>query len=262
MFIWKKNKSVVLDCFTTDSFAHEYAKIAPAQQYYPDWWKRLDLEYGTGVEDNLSGKEIKSTTIRACRGFTTLFKDSFIIPMWDSVIFAFNRGKGWTWESSYNDDLVSTHGFKQFDGWVDEGNYRHIKLKSPWGFSTKSNINFAFVDPVWNRPNISDYTVLTGAMDFKYQNATNVNILVPVESEYKEFKIMAGDPIVQVLPLTESRIDIRCHIVNQQEFEKNIPGARLQNHFIGHKLYSWKKDFLNKHEERSGSKCPFGLGKK
>ena len=182
--------------------------------------------------------------------------------MWDSVRFCFKRGEEWSWESSYSQNLVIPHEFKQFEGWIEEDSHRHIKLASPWGIKTKSNINFAFIDPLWNRSNISDYTVLTGVLDFKYQNESNVNIIVPVRSEYKEFKIMAGDPVVQVLPLTESKIDIRCHLVNQQEYEKNVPNIRLQNPFIGHRLYSWKKDFITKHDKRKESKCPFGYGKK
>jgi hypothetical protein len=67
--------------------------------------------------------------------------------------------------------------------------------------------------------------------------------------------IEAGEPLVQLIPLTEREVIVRNHLVDkdrwQQIYEKNNHAFFFNNHN--------KKRNLLKRQEESQSKCPFGF---
>lgn len=257
MFFWKKNKSIVLDCFTSDPFVYEYAKIAPSTQYYPEWWKNIKPEIEVGKSE-ISGQPIMRPTIKGCRGLTSLYKHSFVIPMWDFVtIETFNTKFEWT--STHNKHSIERHPSIQYDGWVNNSKYSHFKLVSPWWCKTDSEINFMYVDPVWSRSGLTDYNVLPGVMDFKYQNSTNVNIMVEHKDTLKTVKFSVGDPLVHIVPLTDKEVHLRCHLVGERDLDGVIPDTRLNDNGLSYKQYAFKKKFIDNYNERNKKKCPFGF---
>ena len=209
-------------------------------------------------KSEISGQPIMRSTIKGCRGLTSLYKHSFVIPMWDFVTISTLNNK-FEWTSTHKNDVITTHSSIQYDGWVNNNKYTHFKLMSPWWCKTDSNINFMYVDPVWNRSEIADYTVLPGAMDFKYQNATNVNIMVEHRENLKNVKFKVGDPLVHIVPLTDKEINLRCHLVGERELNRLIPDLRLNDDGRSSKLYAFKKKFIDNYNERNQKKCPFGF---
>ena len=267
---WFKSKKIILDCFTTDPFAHEYATILPATKYYPEWWANLPptvekeevREWGF-----LKGKVVKEAvpTMKGCRGFTDLYKNSFIIPYWGNLeFFVKNKEeKCYHWQSDYDPKFpYSTHHPPlQYSGWVSD-DYQHAKLVSPWLFKTNRYVKFALVDPLWNRNELSNYTVLPGVLDFKYQFEININLMIKCESEERSFLLSPGNPVAQLIPLSEETVEVKNHIISPNEVARLSPGGRI--HYSGSpglKKYSRVKSFLQKHEERNKPKCPFGFGK-
>ena len=258
MFFWKKNKTIVLDCFTSDPFAYEYAKIAPSTQYYPEWWQNIKREIETG-KDEVFGRPIISPTVKGCRGITSLYKHSYVIPMWEFLTINVHNNK-YSWQTNNNPQLIAKHSPVQYEGWVDNENYTHFKIISPWWLKTKSDINFMYVDPVWGRSEIADYCVLPGILDFKYQYATHINMMVQMTEKFKSIKFTPGTPLVHIVPLTDKNIDLRCHLVDRDKIAGIVPNTRLNYpEDLSVKQYAYKKKFLNDHEARSEKKCPFGF---
>ena len=258
-----KPKPIVLDCFTIDPFAYEYAKIAPATENYPEWWKSIPPTYPSRKK-YLNGETHYNPTIKSCRGLTSLYKESFVIPMWAHLEMEIQQEEfrwGLNTDVDYFDrQWITSHPPQQYNGWVDNDKYMHVKILSPWWVRTKSDTNFAFVDPVWNRSNINSYTVLPGLMDFKYQNTTNVNIMIEKRDEYHRVDIKPGDPLVQIIPLTEHKVTLKHHLVTKDEITRYAPDLRLNTHLLP-KLYSYKKKMVSDHEARKKGKCPFGFDK-
>jgi hypothetical protein len=38
-----RRKKIVVDCFTTDAFAYDYAPITRGSKAFPDWWTKLPI---------------------------------------------------------------------------------------------------------------------------------------------------------------------------------------------------------------------------
>jgi len=262
MNFWFKRKKIILDCFTMDPFAFNHAPISKAKDYLPEFWKKIDLQ----VED---GSTLTGTgpSIKYCRAFNVLYKDSFIVPLWGNITFSLEdvKTKTFQWFTSYTNHApqapneITVHPKNQFEGFADD--YQHAKIMSPWSFKTNRFVNFLISDPIWNRNSLSDYSVLPGIMDFKYQDSAHVNIMMEYRSQPRIFEIEATSPLIFMTPLTEESVDVRCHLVDYQEYIKHSFFKRISSKLDPHKKYQKNRDLVEKMEKRNKPQCPFGFKK-
>jgi hypothetical protein len=128
--------------------------------------------------------------------------------------------------------------------------YSHIKLGSPWLFKEKTGVKFSWHQSDWHRTDIIDRCrIVSGVVDYKYQNQTNVNLFVK-KSTNVEFK--AGEPLVHIIPISDKRVVLKTHLVDPLEFSKmEYRPAQYTNSYRTHK----------KSVEEQERKCPFGFGK-
>lgn len=271
---WFKKKKIVLDCFTADPFVYEYASIQPSVKYYPEWWTNLPLTVERDVLREwglFKDKVIKSdfTTMKACRGLTGLYKNSFVIPFWGNLEFFIKNKdqKAYYWQDDFTkklgtaDKSVSFHPQLQYSGWVSD-EYVHAKLISPWSLKTNRFVQFALVEPTWNKRELNDYTTLPGVLDFKYQHGININLMLKLESVERNLLFEVGTPMAHIIPLSEENIELKNHLVSVDDFCRLMPSERINyKGLISSKKYSRVRSFLQKHEERNKPKCPFGFGK-
>ena len=264
MFWFKKNK-VVLDCFTTDPFVYEYAKIDTASKFYPGWWKQLP-----NVVSDINGNNIPS--MKYCRGLTEMYKNSLAMPYWGGAVIEMSDSstKMSSWKTNYkvpvepSDRIFQQHPPQQYAGFVSD-NFVHYKIIAPWVIKCKEKVNFFMSDPVWNKSKINDYTVLPGVIDFKYQPVVNINIMLEFTKEIRLVQLSVNDVICFLTPLTEREVIVRHHLVDEKEYANTLLFARriapIINHLgIGDQTsYVLNKKFIDKHEERNKTKCPFGF---
>lgn len=258
MFLFKK-KEIVLDCFTTDPFSYEFTKLQPAVKYLPEWWENLD----TSVKH--MENEIVST-MKNCHGFISLYKNSFILPYWGNLELDISSKteKTYSWNTTYSipyvekSETIGYHLPTQFDGFVDS-NYFHIKITSPWILKSKRNIDYITFDPIWNRSNITDYTILPGVTDYKYQHGTHINIMVEYRDKPRKINISVGEPILHITPLTEEKVVLKYHLIDEKEYNK-FSSLRVWKGTPG-KVYSDSKNFINNYIKINKSKCPMGFSK-
>lgn len=246
-----KRPEVVLDCFTSLAPAYDHAKINHAVQYMPDWWK------STRSNDDASSFENNTAaSIKQCHGLIELYKTGIVLPSWFEMDIVLKDG-GWTWTSSntyMNTDL--SHPSSQFSNFaLDDG--QNIKITSPWKLKTKELVNFAWSQPTWSmRDYLQHLTVLPAVVDFKYQNATNINyfVLDPKQTEDVKIHIPALTPLVMMHPLTDKKIVIKNHLVSEDDM---LRVDNVNTLFIGSKLggtYRNRKRMTDL-SERTG--CPY-----
>ena len=72
--MFKRNKSIVLDCYTDNVYAYNFAKINYGHHYIPDWFKEMPKR-----------KFGYMPTIKKCPGIVSYYKQSIVIPMWCDV---------------------------------------------------------------------------------------------------------------------------------------------------------------------------------
>ena len=96
---------------------------------------------------------------------------------------------------------------------------------------------------------------MPGVIDFYYQHKTNVHLFIRRSMDTNEFVIPAGHPLVQIIPLTESEIELHLHVVTQQEYTQ-LESKQRRVHFLG-QYFKTKK--LMKQQDRG--RCPLHFWK-
>jgi len=215
LFFFRKPK-VIVDCFTENSGAFEFAKPDNAIKFIPDWWKNIPVSY---TPEN---SFFKYPTLKGCDGVINNFKYGVIIPAWcDLAIEIGPKGSDfYRWQFSDSFSELSTHEYIQFNNHIDAREIQHIKLHSPWYFSCKEIMHWIWTDPKWNNIKINNYIVLPGITSFKYQHSTNINLLFYREAQSKIIDIKHRTPLMHMIPLSDKKLILKHHLVSRDEFNK------------------------------------------
>ena len=206
----------------------------------------------TKTDDKETGVEIDvpANTIKTCDGMVDLYKSGFIIQLWTDVITVTDEFGDWKYTSK-SEFKITGNNRRQFGENFD--NYIHLKFVSPWIIREKTGVNFLLTSPVWNNANYWNYLhVLPGIVNFKTQSSSHVNMFVNKTNQTLHME--AGMPLVHVIPLSENKINIKCHLIDKDEEKKLDPSLSYFSFLNGHKKF---KKMTEKKE--SESKCPFGF---
>ena len=236
-----RRKKIVVDCFTADSLAYEYAPIIRGSKAFPKWWTKLPI---TDVNDiNFS---LEQKNMRKCYGFLELYKRSFVVPCWTDFRFKVTPNNGYSWFMNFKSPGSEPieHPKSQYEGGFND--YYHTKLQSPWHVREKSGVHFLFTAATWNLENY-DFLIPPGILEYGINHATNINILMPKKKTDYSFFIPVGKPLVHIIPVADNvKIEIQNHLVTQNEIIKLFPPpATLRGIFP---LFDIKKN---------EKKCPF-----
>lgn len=249
---WFKKKEIVVDCFTTLRSVYELYKPDISVKFFPDEIKLLPNLYDQ--IDETTKITYKSATIRKCNGLIDYYKTGFILPMWSEFICepknAIDKKTAIAMMALPFD--YHSHDKRQFTGLFES--YIHIKLTSPWLFREKTGVKFTWNSPVWNlHKHIKNFTVVPAVISFNYQCQSNVNVFIDRNSE--NFTITPGTPLAHIVPISENKIVLKHHLIDQKEYSKiGIPDDFST---LRPERYSrWVKE-----NQKSENKCPFGFGK-
>jgi hypothetical protein len=208
--IFFKKKTVVLDCFTAESGVAEVFPISPLINNMPDWWKACPNTTPT------LNFPIELSTVKKCPGVKDLFKTALAIPAWNEYILYKNPTQGFSHVGPTRLADGVQHQPDQLGPLYE--NYFHFKFVSPWYFKEKTGVKWLMIGPTWH--NNSDLVVPPGIVEFNIQHSTHINIVSKKEENVKEYRIKAGDPLAYLVPLTEHSVEIKTHVVSQEEMKK------------------------------------------
>ena len=62
-----------------------------------------------------------------------------------------------------------------------------------------------------------DITILPGVLNFKNQNTANINLFL--ERKNNKFLIEHNTPLIYCIPLSDAKLEIKNHLVSDQEFK-------------------------------------------
>lgn len=246
IFLFKKKK-LHLDIFTYRPEVMEFYPVDYATKFYPEWWKKLPREF-----------EPEQTfwpmsTMKRCTGFTEYYKNGIVIPMWSDMAIK-THPLEFNWHFADRLTECDSHPYEQMYGYLDPSQYKHLKIVSPWLFKCKEEVNFVWTQPTWNFERVSDIIIPPAVVNYKYLSGTNINLFVDKREE-KKFILHAGQPMVNLLPMTERTVVIHKHVVTKKEYDSL-------------NLHSYQSTYVNKYKNnRDLSKakekqCPFGFGSK
>ena len=237
-----RRKKIVVDCFTTNVQAYEYAPIASGISSYPDWWKKLPF----ANPNDLDFDDIKFRNMKNCYGFTELYKRSFVLPCWHDFRIIVTPNDGYRWNSPEETASAIEHPSSQYEGSFRD--YYHIKLESPWLFKTNSKVHFLFSGATWHHEDYH-FKIPTAAIEYKVQGGTNINMFLPKRQENYVTFIPLGKPLVYITPMSESRVEIKTHLISKDEMNKKSVG----HSFLGH------KSLVSRKTTSESKRCPFGF---
>jgi len=253
-----RKPQIVLDCFTSNHDAFHLTPIVEGIKTYPDWWKQLPVIDSTSYHYNdgnynegsylENGKDKNDNTLnmKRCYGFTELFRRSAVIESWSDINIRIIKDN--IYPSCSNGPLPEQHPSHQYGNAFT--NYNHIKFKSPWRFKEKTGVNFLLICAEWH---LDEYNLKMppGCLDFRTQHYININTFLP-KQDTTNISIKSGAPLAYLIPLSESKLKINNHFVDELELEKL---SSVNRSFYGYRHHI---NLIERNEKRS--KCPFHFG--
>ena len=244
-----KNKELVLHAFISETNVsiYNFFPIQYAHKFYPDWWKSLpNFDYDF---ENMR----PVTNMRACMGMVDLYKNSCVLPLWTDLALKWDPIGG-NWAYNFADNITSgaIHQLAQRKGFKES--HFHFKIDSPWKFLSDKNTKFHMTDLYYNFPQQKNYDIMPGVVDYYYQTATNINILIRPSAT--KLIIKNNTPLYLIKPLSERKLKLKVEVLSDKDFYILKEKTRQ---FSFYKAYSNMKKFIQKNDEER--KCPFGFGK-
>lgn len=250
MFIFKKKK-IVVDSFTSSKLVHDLFPISPTKKHIPEWWRRLPSSYPLENKNTLKDTAL---TIKKCPGVVDLFTTGFVLPLWTDLIVAINAVDDTVrldWEFAARDPawFISLNEYQQFAG-AFNGQLVQAKITVPWFVKEKTGVKFALTQPTWFFEKPNDVVIPPGILDFKYQNNINVNFFI--DRNLSRLQLKAGQPLAHFIPLTDESVEVKTHLVSDEEYKKLYQYAQPFQFTLSHVT---RKNIIN-------TSCPFTRGKK
>ena len=248
---WFKKKEITVDCFTYNSTLIENFAIDQASKYYPKYFKDIpkfaNVKAITDPNYSDSVMTVKNATIKMCTGVTELFSNGFIIPAWHEFNIEVTPSGKVVIPSQFPEmNSYEQHPRIQYGDSIYK-DYTHIKLVSPWLVSESTGVKFSWNRCDWHRTdNAENFHALSAIIDFKYQNATHVNVFVKNGSIAR---FDAGDPFVHLIPLSDQRVKIKHHLLTHDQWHQKRINYQLHNSYSNHRKLNYPKQ----------GKCPFGF---
>jgi hypothetical protein len=78
------------------------------------------------------------------------------------------------------------------------------------------------LSPVWHLKNPLEWTVVPGMLEFKYQHATNINLLFKLRPEKYMVRIKAGQPIAHLVPMFDQSWEFETKAMDISDWKKHF----------------------------------------
>jgi hypothetical protein len=235
LFLFPKKK-IVLDCFTSENYVIEYAPINFAIKHIPEWWKNLPVPH----------EHEPIVNMRNCVGMIEYYKRSIAIPIWSDLLIQIEDDKSYRWQFSDLKSVARVHPEPQMSNFLST--HGHLKIESPWRLASEKGLNWVWSHPTYNYPFSSDIACLPGITDFYYQHSVNVNMMLLTENK-KKILIKQGQPIALLTPMSDRKIKIVRHLVDEKEIR------RIDNKINPISFLSKYKSIIKRKEQFKN--CPY-----
>jgi hypothetical protein len=252
----KKKNKIVLDCYTFDKQTYDLFPINNSINSMPNWWKDLNPRFNGDRYNDVP-------TMKSCSAVNGFLTRGVTIPMWTDASLGVAKvksmyGEQYSIVSEFANQTTSCsiHEKKQLsESFLPESDFLNFKINAPWVFKTDEEIDWMWSQPTYHYSHPDIFTVLPGIIEFKYNHNVflNISIRKALGAEPVLLNLEGGDPMVNLVPLSDRQIEVKNHLVTKAEWDK-IYTETNPLFFKG----NYKKIIkLRKEKEK---KCPFGFG--
>jgi len=244
MFFFFKPSTINIDCFTPDEIVFNNFCPDRANKFVPEEWKKLPADINLKANRNpKSNLHIDLHTLKKCTGFIDLYSQGFILPSWADFQTEITSDGVLNYANFTSNDVngfFDQHERRQYGPEIYP-HCGHVKLVSKWWLREKTGVKFTWNSCSWsNTIAMENFYILPGVVDFKYQSGTHINAFQRKDSIVK---INAGDPLVHLIPISEKKIKLHYHLMNEEEFNRTMDRE--------------KASLMYKKPREVKAKCPF-----
>lgn len=212
-----KQKPIVVDAYTNIGVLYEYAQPKSAAKSKPKWWKELPSLKG-GTDDNW----YNSMNMKVCAGLNDLYRKGIVIPMWSDVDIKIGKIGSGAYEYLYADKMssMSTHDPSEWGGFVDNKNFQHIKLHTPWILDCKEDVDFIMTPDMYSGAFPPDALLPVGVLNFSKTGSCNINVMFKRHSEDVKHLIEFGSSVAMLIPMSDRKIVIKHHLISNDDYDR------------------------------------------
>ena len=243
-----RTPEIHLDCFTCDPNVYLNTPIVHAGKTIPSWWKELPTYKPSFIKTENDNHVFKrGQNAKDCYAIIELYKKGIVIENWSDIsIKSNNEYFNYYFSSGPKPEL---HNVKQIGSGFP--NHHHLKLTSPWRFVEKTGVKFLWFGAEWALDKLN-IKMLPGILNFDIIAATHINFMFPKVNT--EFIIPIGQPLVHLVPLSEKKLVIKNHLVDQVYFNKVLINSDTGS------FYGWRKILKLRERNKKRGTCPFAFG--
>lgn len=244
---WFK-KPLVLKFYTTNAGAYQTAKPKPAGSFVPVWWKSLPTKKRK-LESIESYDMGDYTNMRGCVGMKHMYQYGAVIPMWcDMHVEISQLGTSeYRWRAADTTVEVGSHSSGQHNHYWNNHFYQHVKFVSPWHIVCEELTPFMFLDCYWSRNTQNQYTIPPGIVEYKYQHSAHINTFFSRAHETYSILIEHGQPMVQVVPLSDRPVKVETYLISPEELTRLVPLTAHRPTFVD--LYKHNRRAIEKENQ-------------
>jgi hypothetical protein len=208
-----KKKKIIVDAFTDNDIIAKNP-ISPTAKNLPSWYKKL--KPSLNINDN--GHNVSIPTFKRCDGMADLIGNSFTLPMWADISIVVDEHGAYQWKypSQPFNFGVEQHAEFQMDSAFSP--FVHMKIVSPWFLKEKTGVNFYQTQAFYSTNHLTgDVVMPPGVLNYKFQNSTHINMFLQRDRHYL---FEAGQGMTYLIPITENEVEIKTHVISEQEYKK------------------------------------------
>tara|TARA_B100000965_G_scaffold128660_1_gene107132 strand:+ start:505 stop:1245 length:741 start_codon:yes stop_codon:yes gene_type:complete len=212
-------KKIKLDLYTCDG--GYYLNDRPTKQMDQATWLK-DIKNTVTTYDDRTKSSYQLGTVKGCPGIKNLMTEGIKFHLWEQVKFRIHPdGTAEILPLGFESKHLpmGQHYVEQIKGLYPK-NSCAIKLNTPWQGKCNEDINFLFMESHYSTGFFRENNayIAPGYINFKYQHALNVHVVLPTDDKPYEIEFPYGLPLFTLYPITERELEIDYHKLSYDEF--------------------------------------------
>ena len=231
---FKKDK-IVFHCELPE--IKEKYPIVDAKAFNFDWFKHSAHAFKNVANEKSAYEQV--TGVVKCPGIRPVMQKGYIVQSWfDLTIKTYDDGFeffipqgifSYLKERNYDKKLITYFSKDQPAHTIPLPNTQLqslIKINLPWSVSVPKGWNLLFMPIPY--PDVPDFTSVHGILE--PGDFYNINAIIKCNLHNAEFKIPAGTPLFQIIPIKDNSITMELADYNEETRQRELNDKYLSNH--------------------------------
>ena len=224
---WNKDKDNEIVFYSKEPGPAELYPVIPAGEVKFDWVKKTTQDY-KNQKKLLSDirQEATFSHVRACPGIFDVCKTGYVVPLTYDICIRYKEGKLETY-STFEDKPLSDNPLGRFYQSAEAArepvsehvkipgiNRTILKFESSYFVKAPKGVKLLFMPLPYN--DTYHYEANIGILDPAIANIITMQFWW---NKRDEIFIKAGTPMMQIIPLTEKKLNMVCRQANEKELK-------------------------------------------